>query len=137
MTLKPFLQRWWHTLRNTVAAPRSVATPIDFTGIDFTSPARVHKSKQHPKALMFVAIFGAALTLLALRVEIIRLRYELASSVQYEQELLAAKREQTVAVRKLRDPARLRRLAEQHGMAYPEQIIRAPRPSASPQESAQ
>ncbi len=136
MKFRLHLQRHLHNLLGANTTPRTAASPIDFTGIDFASPAPRRQSKPLYGVLIFLVLFGSALSLLVMRVEIIRLRYELATSVQHEQELLATQREQTVAVRKLRDPVRLRRLAAERGLAYPEQIIRAPRAPVSPSETA-
>lgn len=137
MNLPTPLQGWVQGIRRMSAPRRSVAEPIDFTGIDFTSRAQIRKPSQHRLVLALFVVFGAALALLTLRVEIIRLRYDLANAIRHEQALLASQREQIVAVRKLRDPARLRRLAEERGLASPEQIIPASRVRPPPQEPAQ
>lgn len=137
MNLPAPLQDWMQGFRRTSAPRRPTVAPVDFTGIDFTSNAPARKGSQHQLVLILIVVFGAAWVLLALRVAILSLRYDLADAVQYEQALLATKREQIVAVRKLRDPARLRRLAEERGLASPEQIISASRIHPVSQEPPQ
>lgn len=58
----------------------------------------------------------AALLLVVLRMDSIRLRYALADAVRVEQELLDQQRRLTVQVRHLRDPRRLEALARELGM---------------------
>jgi hypothetical protein len=76
--------------------------------------------------LVPVAIVGAligGLCLAALRVDLIRQRYDLAEAMQTERELLDQKRLLTARVQRLRDPARLARLAEERGFVRPARVI--------------
>ncbi len=79
---------------------------------------------------------AAALLLVTLRVEILRLRYALAEVAAEEQALLERSRQTTVRVRELRDPARLRRLATERGFARPGRVLtvelRGPALAAAP-----
>jgi hypothetical protein len=76
--------------------------------------------------LVPVAIVGAligGLCLATLRVHLIRQRYDLAEAMQTERELLDEKRLLTARVQRLRDPARIARLAEERGFVRPESVI--------------
>ncbi len=64
-----------------------------------------------------------ALALASLRLEIFRLRYALAETLEVEQRLLERRRELVVEVARLRDPRRLRRLAGERGFGLPERVI--------------
>ena len=81
----------------------------------------------------------AALLLVTLRVEILRLRYALADVASQEEELLERSRQTTVRVRELRDPARLGRLAAERGFVRPERLLSvalpAPAVAAAPAQS--
>ena len=65
----------------------------------------------------------AALALASLRLEIFRVRYALAEAVEVEQLLLERRRGLVVEVARLRDPRRLRRIAQQRGFGLPERVI--------------
>ena len=76
--------------------------------------------------LLPVALVGAliaALCLAALRVDLIRQRYDLAEAMNSEKQLLEQKRLLTAQSRRLRDPARLGRLAAERGFVRPERLI--------------
>jgi hypothetical protein len=78
------------------------------------------------RRLVPVAIAGAliaGLCLAALRVELIRQRYDLAEAMKTEKQLLEQKRLLTAQERRLRDPARLARLAAERGFVRPERLI--------------
>ncbi len=96
---------------------------LDLVGFDFTGTQRSKNTSRNLLVVLFVAILLPALSLVALRTEIIRLRYELADSVRTEQRVADTKRELTVEVRQLRDPARLNRLAVEMGLSLPQQVI--------------
>lgn len=68
----------------------------------------------------------AALLLAALRVQVLRVRYELGRAVAEETRLLERQRAATVELGELRDPRRLRRLAEERGFVRPERVIELP-----------
>jgi hypothetical protein len=73
------------------------------------------------------------LLLASLRMEIVRERYALADALALETALVAEELAASVELRELRDPRRLRRLANELGFARPERVIElgtdsAPRP---------
>ncbi|MEE8581308.1 MAG: hypothetical protein V3T33_06930 [Myxococcota bacterium] len=71
----------------------------------------------------FVAALVAALLLVALRIDVIRMRYGLAEAVSSERRLLEEKNELTVAMRRLRHPSRLAEHARRLGFVRPEHVI--------------
>jgi hypothetical protein len=90
--------------------------------------------RQLPLAL--VAILLAALLLVALRIDIIRMRYSMAEAIRDQTALLEERRQLTARVRSLRDPGRLARLARDRDLGWPEHVIElgpeagGPRPRA-------
>lgn len=95
--------------------------PWVLTGRDLSPPAPPPRrfAWPRPAALGIVAAGAvcAALLLVSLRMDSIRLRYALAEAVRAEQELLDQQRRLTVQVRHLRDPRRLEALAAELGLA--------------------
>jgi hypothetical protein len=104
----------------------ALAGPRDreLVGRDFAAgrgtPARRRPRLWVPLLLGAVA---AALWLSALRVSILRVRYELAAALESETALLERRRAATVAVRELRDPARLHGRAAELGLGRPERVV--------------
>lgn len=68
----------------------------------------------------------AALLLTALRLAILRTRYELGEATKQEEALLQRDRSATVELQRLRDPSRLRRLAQERGFVTPQHIVVLP-----------
>jgi hypothetical protein len=96
---------------------------IELIGRDLASmPLRTNpRSRMLPVAIVGALIGG--LCLAALRVDLIRQRYDLAEVMRTEKELLELKRGLTARVQRLRDPARLARLAGERGFVRPERVI--------------
>jgi hypothetical protein len=89
-----------------------------------------------PWLVIALGAVAAALLLASLRVSILRLRYDLAAAVTEETTLLARQRAATVELRELRDPARLRDLATELGLARPQRIIQLSVPATGVGETA-
>ncbi len=68
----------------------------------------------------------AALSVAALRVDLIRSRYGLAEALEREKALLEQRRVALANVRTRRDPGRLARLAEKRGFVRPARIVDLP-----------
>ncbi len=84
--------------------------------------------------LLPVALVGAlmaALCLTALRIDLIRQRYDLAAAMRQEKDLLEERRLLTARVRRLRDPARLASLAKNLGFERPDRVIEIATPEVS------
>jgi hypothetical protein len=110
----------------SIVAGRDVSTP---------APPRRRFAWPRPAALGTVAAGAvcAALLLVALRMDSIRLRYALADAVRVEQELLDQQRRLTVQVRHLRDPRRLEALAGELGLAPAACLIDLDHPRPCPE----
>jgi cell division protein FtsL len=70
-----------------------------------------------------VAIVLTCLGIVAFRTEILRARYELGDLVAEEARLRDERAALRVAVRRLRDPERLERLARERGFGPPERVL--------------
>ncbi|MDX1648246.1 MAG: hypothetical protein R3263_00195 [Myxococcota bacterium] len=96
----------------------------ELVGRDFArSRARADGDGRATWVPALVACVVAALLLAALRVQVLRVRYELGRAVAEETRLLERQRAATVALGELRDPRRLRRLAAERGFVRPERVI--------------
>lgn len=118
------------------AAARSGAARRDLVGRDLAEPPRRARRRSGLRLPLALGAIAAALLLVTLRVEILRLRYALAEVASQEEELRESTRRAMVEVRQLRDPARLRRLAEQRGFKRPERVYTVPLPAAAPPQVA-
>jgi hypothetical protein len=132
-------KRGWARERAELFAPaagaprRSAAERADLVGRDLAeAPRRRVRSRARLRLPIAVGAVVAALLLVTLRVEILRLRYALAEVAGQEEELLARSRQVTVRVRELRDPARLRTLAAERGFGRPERVLSLELPAAPP-----
>jgi hypothetical protein len=83
-------------------------------------PSRPARSRLPLLAL--IGVLMAALGLSALRIDLIRQGYDLATAMREEKDLLERRRVLTAQVRSLRDPARLARLAEELGFERPDRV---------------
>jgi hypothetical protein len=72
---------------------------------------------------LLVAGVAGALFLAVLRMDVIRMRFAVAQAFEEELRLQELKRELTVDMRQLRDPAQLARRAEKLGFRRAEQLI--------------
>ena len=99
-------------------------------GRDFSAFER-HRS---PRALVpvLLALFVSAFALVALRTEVLKLRYELANQLERERALDAQQRDLTVRMRQLREPRALAERADELGYGLPERVIDLP---AAPRET--
>jgi hypothetical protein len=88
--------------------------------------ARPRERAPRPLPLLLpiaVGVFAGYVGLVALRGENQRMRLELGAAMQEEERLLERSREASVAVRRMRDPRRLRELAAAGGFVVPERVI--------------
>jgi hypothetical protein len=88
--------------------------------------ARMRQRAAGRRRMLPMALLGAlmaSLCLTALRIDRIRQGYDLAAAMHEEKELLERHRVLTARVRKLRDPARLARLANDMGFERPNRVI--------------
>jgi hypothetical protein len=99
-------------------------------GRDFSAFER----RRSPRALLpaLVALFVAAFALVALRTEVLKLRYELGQRLEQERVLDARQRDLTVRMRRLREPRALAERAAELGFGRPERVIDLPAGPADP-----
>ena len=77
--------------------------------------------------LLAVALL-MALTVAALRIDLIRMRYALAEAMAAERRVVDEQRSLTLRVRQLRDPVRLTARARELGFVPPQKVIDLPAP---------
>jgi hypothetical protein len=124
-------RRSWADQRARLFAPDEERAPsrggaprrAELVGRDLAESPRRARSRARLRLPIALGAIVAALLLVTLRVEILRLRYALAEVAGQEEELLERSRQATVRVRELRDPARLRKLATERGFGRPERVI--------------
>jgi hypothetical protein len=87
------------------------------------TPRRARSAPRPALPALVAAAVAIGLALVALRNDLIRMRYGLSAAMQQERELLGERRELTARVRALRDPARLARLARDRGFVRPERVF--------------
>ena len=87
--------------------------------------AAMHREAEGRRRWMplLIGCLLAALCLTALRIDLIRQRYDLAAAMSEEKQLLEERRLITARVRSLRDPARLAERARQLGFERPEHVL--------------
>ncbi len=96
--------------------------------------SRLEALRLPPASRRRVAAFGGlavvltSLGVVAFRTEILRARYELGDLMREEARLREERAALRVAVRRLRDPARLERLAREAGFGPPERLIELAEP---------
>lgn len=86
------------------------------------------EQRRLPRWVPIAIVLGllAGLAIAALRVDLIRVRYGLAESLETERALLEERRSVLAQVRSLRDPARLAGLAERRNFGRPARIVDLP-----------
>ena len=96
-------------------------SPGRWIGVDFAG----HGGSQHTRKLLPLLVLAliAALGISALRIDLIRIRYAMASVVEEETNLLEEQRQLIVRRRQLRDPIELAVQARARGFRPPRQII--------------
>jgi len=109
----------------TATSQRGDRKPGLLVGRDFAVERRsVGRSGLHAALPYLVgAAVALGLSIVALRNDLIRMRYGLTAAMQEERDLLQERRELTARVRTLRDPARLARLARERGFQRPARVF--------------
>ncbi len=94
---------------------------LDLIGVDM---APHHATRPSRFTIPLIAsVVLAALILVGLRIDLIRMRYAGADALAVEQELRDQKLAITVEMRKLRDPKQLSRRAKELGFVHPERVV--------------
>lgn len=95
----------------------------NFLRRDFARGKAADGGWRQPTAAVVAGLVMGGLLLASLRMEIVRERYALADALALETRLVAQELAASVELRELRDPRRLRRLANELGFARPERVI--------------
>jgi hypothetical protein len=127
--LRRSVDRW----AEKTSARASANPAIGLVGLDVSRPpARLRGSSWLP---LVVTLVIAAMFLAVLRMDVIRMRLALAQAFEDELRLEEEKRELTVEMRQLRDPAQLARHAERLGFRRAEHLIDLAPEASAPEPS--
>ena len=99
---------------------------LDLVGRTLARGREMPRSARRAATLLLATALIAALGVAALRIDLIRVRYGLASAVREEKALLQERREAVARVRALRDPTRLQKIARERGFVRPSRIEALP-----------
>jgi hypothetical protein len=99
------------------------AARADMVGSDLVRTRLLEPQRRQFTPALLAGLLLAALAVAALRVDLIRVRYGLADALSAEKTLLQERSEALAAMRTLRDPARLARLAARRGFVRPTRIV--------------
>jgi len=95
----------------------------DLIGRDLARARSAARPRRSLSAALLIGALAAGLSLVALRVDILRLRYALAEALEQEKTLLEERRAATARLESLRDPARLASLAQARGLARAARVV--------------
>jgi hypothetical protein len=113
---------------------RNAAAASALAGAKASKAPRRHLPRWAPVAI--AACLLAALSVAALRVDLIRLRYGLARALERERALLEERRDLLATMGGLRDPSRLARAAQERGFVRPKRIVDLPQAPPVPAAGA-
>lgn len=102
---------------------RRQRAPRELIGRDLARVRIAPRSRRRVLAALLASALVAGLSLAALRIDILRLRYALADALEQEKQLLEERRVATAHLEGLRDPARLASLADARGLTAPARVI--------------
>jgi hypothetical protein len=114
--LRRSIDRW----AERTSARAAAGPAIGLIGLDVSRPPQRLRRSWMP--LLVAGVVGA-LFLAVLRMDVIRMRFQVAQTFEEEMSLQELKRELTVDMRQLRDPAHLARRAEKLGFRRAERLI--------------
>jgi hypothetical protein len=92
-------------------------------GRDFAQSRNPDRPWRGALPALLAGVLIAALAIVTLRVDLIRVRYGLGEEMKEERELLERDRALRAEVGSLRDPIRLARLAPRYGLARPARVL--------------
>ena len=95
----------------------------NLAGRDLARVRTAPRSRRRLLALLLTGALLAGFSLVALRIDILRLRYALADALAQQQVLLEEHRVATARLEALRAPARLTSLADARGFSQPRRVI--------------
>lgn len=112
---------WLRALLGNGRAEREPAGRLDLIGVDMAPEFRGPRNQTIVPAIAAVVI--ACLTLVGLRMDVVRMRYASAKALTLERQLLDEKRLITVSLLRLREPKLLSERAEKLGFTTPDRVI--------------
>jgi hypothetical protein len=112
---------WLRTLSGFGLSEAEPIGRLDLIGVDMASGHRAPRNQTIVPAIAAVVI--AALVLVGLRLDILRMRYASAEAVILERQLHEEKRLITVSLLRMREPKLLSERAEKLGFATPDRVI--------------
>lgn len=115
------LSAWLRALPGPSLGGAQESNRLDLIGVDM-APFRAAERNQTLFPVI-AAVVLAALLLVGLRMDVVRMRYASAQSVSLERELLDEKRNITVQLLRLREPKLLSERAAELGFAKPDRVI--------------
>ena len=113
--------------RSDFRRPAEAHAPGKWIGVDLSGKNGPHRVRGLLPLLVVALI--AALGVSALRIDLIRIRYAMASALDEEKALIAEQRRLIVRRRQLRDPVELAVQARARGFRPPSQILSLPEPT--------
>jgi len=125
--LRP-ITRLWHSAEPG-AMDRAARRGGALIGMDLAD--RRGRGRTRSLIPLLVTALAVALSLAVLRIDLLRIRYAFAESIEREQTLLDQKRSLTARMRTLRDPVVLARRAQGLGFTRPDQLIDLPAPETN------
>lgn len=99
------------------------SNPISVIGHDLAREQQRTGIPNRLTAILMILTALAGLGIVAMRSDVMRVRYSISEAMETEKQLQVEHNALTVEMRKLRSPARLSGLAQELGFRRPEQII--------------
>jgi len=120
------LRAWRGRVAGWLGPPRTrrpARARADLVGRDFARSRNPARPWRGTFSALLAGVLLAALAIVTLRVDLIRVRYGLGEEMKQERELLERDRALRAQVGSLRDPIRLAKLAPRYGLARPARVI--------------
>jgi len=121
MNIANSFSAWLRTRPSRGLGKAQATRRLDLIGVDMAPSWAAERNQTLLPGIAAVVL--AALLLVGLRMDVVRMRYASAQSVTLEQELLDEKRSITVQLLRLREPKLLSERAAELGFAKPDRVI--------------
>lgn len=121
MNLADPISAWMRAVAGLNRSDTGHSNHLDLIGVDMARWSETRRNQTLVPAIAAVVI--AALFLVGLRMDVVRMSYASAQAVSLEQELLDEKRNITVQLLRLREPKLLSERAAALGFAKPDRVI--------------
>jgi hypothetical protein len=127
------LRAWSSRVAGWLGPPRPrrpARARADLVGRDFSGLRAAGPPWTRRLPALLAGVVLAALVIVSLRVDLIRVRYGLGAAMEQEKELLEQERALRARVGALRDPIQLAKRAPRYGLARPTRVLDLPVGSA-------